>query len=327
MFSFRGTARTHRFLTMKQVIQRMLPIIQQNINNQEINTVNARDLHKFLESGKDFSTWIKDRINQYGFIENQDFMKLTQKGELSKTGQTLIDYHLSLDMAKQLSMVERNPKGKEARQYFIECEKRAKQAPAIPALPFNITDPLSILEWSKNQLLESKQREATKDAIIAEQSRVLTLQNEAIEINKEIEVFVKQMQEAKKSKNFTECSKILSDAFDFPMTAHNLKCFCILRGFLNLDGLPSQSYRKDKIFRVFVKYLESTGQIRTSVLITGNGLLFLSREVKFYKVFFSLKKDEYKDILEPIKNGINLRKEFMERLKNATHYSNTELLV
>jgi phage anti-repressor protein len=305
----------------------MLPIIHKNINNQEVNTVNARDLHKFLESGKDFSTWIKDRINQYGFIENQDFIKLTQKGELSKTGQTLIDYHLSLDMAKQLCMVERNPKGKDARIYFIECERKVKQAPTVPVLPFDITDPMSIMDWSKNQFMMYQQRESVKDAIIAEQSRVLTLQNETIETNKEFEAFVKQMQESKKSKNFTECSKILSDAFDFPMTAHNLKCFCILRGFLNLDGLPSQSYRKDKLFRVFVKYIESTGQIRTSVLITGNGLLFLSREVKPYKVFFSLKKDEYKDILEPIKNGINLRKEFMERLKNATHYSNTELLV
>ena len=96
----------------------------QNTNGKQ--TVNARDLHEFLESKQDFSTWVKSRIGQYGFIENDDFVKLHKKMELSQTGQNAIEYHISIDMAKELSMVERNEKGKQARQYFIECERRAK---------------------------------------------------------------------------------------------------------------------------------------------------------------------------------------------------------
>ena len=97
------------------------------INNSEVNSVLARELHSFLESKQDFSTWIKNRIKKYDFIENVDFIKAPQKnGALKSTtyGQEKIEYYISIDMAKELSMVENNEKGKEARRYFIECEKK-----------------------------------------------------------------------------------------------------------------------------------------------------------------------------------------------------------
>ena len=84
--------------------------------------VSARDLHKFMEIATEFSNWIKKRVSEYEFIEDQDFMTNVKK----EGRQTLKEYHISLDMAKELSMVERNDKGKEARKYFIECEKKAQ---------------------------------------------------------------------------------------------------------------------------------------------------------------------------------------------------------
>lgn len=86
-------------------------------------TVDARDLHSFLQSGKDFSTWIKDRIEQFGFIEGSDFSPILGK---SSGGRPSKEYALTLDMAKELSMVERTERGKKARQYFIACEKKLK---------------------------------------------------------------------------------------------------------------------------------------------------------------------------------------------------------
>lgn len=74
--------------------------------------MNARDLHTFLELGKDFSNWIKDRIVQYGFVENIDYVVFAKIGENPRGGRPTKDYFLSLDMAKELSMVERNEKGK-----------------------------------------------------------------------------------------------------------------------------------------------------------------------------------------------------------------------
>lgn len=84
--------------------------------------VDARDLHDFLEVGKDFSNWFKDMV-EYGFTEGQDFTPISAK---SRGGRPRIEYAMTLDMAKELSMIQRTPKGKQAREYFIAMENRAK---------------------------------------------------------------------------------------------------------------------------------------------------------------------------------------------------------
>lgn len=106
----------------------IIPVLPSQIGAETIQTVNARDLHAFLEVQSEFRSWIKNRIEQYGFTQDVDFVA----GKFLP-GSKRIDYHLSLDMAKELSMVERNEKGKEARRYFIECERQAKAKPMSPA--------------------------------------------------------------------------------------------------------------------------------------------------------------------------------------------------
>lgn len=101
----------------------LIPVFKGTIDNAEALLCNARELHSFLQVGKVFAAWIKSRINEYEFIENKDYI-LT----LSKTGKRnnviCKDYHLTLDTAKELAMVERNEQGKIIRRYFIECEKQ-----------------------------------------------------------------------------------------------------------------------------------------------------------------------------------------------------------
>lgn len=92
--------------------------------------VNARELHQFLESKQDFSTWIKSRVEKYEFVEGQDFCSFHKIVERETGATTRIEYALTIDMAKELSMVENNEKGRMARKYFIECEKIAN-APAL----------------------------------------------------------------------------------------------------------------------------------------------------------------------------------------------------
>lgn len=116
----------------------LISVTPRPIGSAVVQTVNARELHEFLEVGKDFSTWIKERIEQYGFAVGQDFsvaqyLSPPKSGSAKARPQTRSDYHLSLDMAKELAMVERTARGKQARQYFIECERRALSAPATPA--------------------------------------------------------------------------------------------------------------------------------------------------------------------------------------------------
>lgn len=93
-------------------------------DNDGVQSVMGRDLHGFLEIGKDYSTWFKDMC-QYGFSAGQDFSPIL--GNINRAGRPRIDHIVSLDMAKEISMIQRTDKGKQARQYFIECERRAKQ--------------------------------------------------------------------------------------------------------------------------------------------------------------------------------------------------------
>lgn len=110
-------------------------------------SVDARELHRFLKSGHRFSDWVKIRIKEYGFIENEDFFTFRKflKRKKGKRGAAVSkEYSLSLDMAKELAMVERNERGRQARRYFIAVEKMARQlhsqSGAAMALPTGLAE-------------------------------------------------------------------------------------------------------------------------------------------------------------------------------------------
>ena len=110
-------------------IQQALTITSQPVGETAKPTINARDLHTWLESKQDFSNWISNRIKQYGFEENIDYVVFNKiienpQSPENKGGRPRKDYHITFDMAKELGMVERNDKGREARRYFIACEQR-----------------------------------------------------------------------------------------------------------------------------------------------------------------------------------------------------------
>ena len=142
--------------------------------------VNARDLHCFLENKQKFADWIKSRIEKYDFIEGQDYQKLCfdYKGNLlnirhhnfmNSDNQYIskIEYALSIDMAKELSMIENNDNGRRARKYFIACERKLQEA-NVPS--YQIEDKIKRAEkWIE----EEKQRQ-----IAEEKARVLQEENE-----------------------------------------------------------------------------------------------------------------------------------------------------
>lgn len=106
-----------------------MQLIKVSKNEQGQQSVSARDLWKFLDVNYDFSTWIKRRIEKYDFIENVDFTLVRgfpqNCGKLG--GRPKEDYILSMDMAKELAMIENNSTGRAARRYFIQCEKRYRK--------------------------------------------------------------------------------------------------------------------------------------------------------------------------------------------------------
>ena len=96
--------------------------------------VSGRELHDFLEVDTPYTQWF-DRMIDYGFTENTDFKGLSQKSEKPIGGRPRIDHVMTLDMAKEVAMIQRTNKGKQARQYFISVEKRYKQLAALPRTP------------------------------------------------------------------------------------------------------------------------------------------------------------------------------------------------
>ena len=143
----------------------LIPITEQDGKR----AVNARDLHEFLESKQQFADWIKNRIRQYDFVEGIDyvllhnFMKQTDdcdvysnlSNKIGSGGHNAIEYALTVNMAKELSMVEGNAQGKRARRYFIEREEQSKLLPS--QLMFEYERRISSLE-SKYFALEAKRR-------------------------------------------------------------------------------------------------------------------------------------------------------------------------
>ena len=100
----------------------VIPVWKKTDTGQKV--VDGRELHDFLGVARDFSTWIKQRIDDYNFEEGLDFSTYSGK---SNGGRPKKEYILTLDMGKELGMIERNEQGRKIRKYFIEIEKEFKK--------------------------------------------------------------------------------------------------------------------------------------------------------------------------------------------------------
>jgi anti-repressor protein len=124
--------------------------------------VSARELHEFVESQTRFDKWIA-RMLEYGFQENQDYVLVAQKRPTNNPKNPIAnfnDYALTIDAAKEIAMIQRSEKGKEARVYFIAVEKKYRQAQSTHTrvIPNNYKEALrSLLEAeTEKELLEAK---------------------------------------------------------------------------------------------------------------------------------------------------------------------------
>lgn len=133
----------------------LIPISENNGKR----AVSARDLYNFLGCTERFQSWF-DRQLQYGFTENVDYVGCKVFNALAN--QELQDYAMTISMAKEVSMIQRNEKGKEARQYFIACEQKLKEVPVqqqyqLPQTYLEALKALVVAEEEKQQLaLENK---------------------------------------------------------------------------------------------------------------------------------------------------------------------------
>ncbi|HYE12227.1 MAG TPA: phage antirepressor KilAC domain-containing protein [Patescibacteria group bacterium] len=152
----------------------MSSLIQIN-NDSERQTTSARSLWEFLDKPYDkFTKWF-DKFKEYGFGENEDFREVCTKIHTSNGAEhDAVDYEITIDMAKELSMLQRSEKGKQARQYFIELEKQWNTPEAIFA---------RALKMANNKLLEMKNVVINLETKIEEQKPLVLFAETCIASN------------------------------------------------------------------------------------------------------------------------------------------------
>lgn len=139
-----------------------IALTDSEIGGATVQTVNARTLHESLGVKKDFSDWIKAQIKRAMLVENRDFVAVPQKGDGGKFA--AIEYHLTLEAGKHIAMLSGTAKGREVREYFIECERKVKAA-AVALTP---TQTLLLAAQRLVELEEQQQRQAIEIAQLQE---------------------------------------------------------------------------------------------------------------------------------------------------------------
>lgn len=123
----------------------MKELMKVDYSDSQRPTVLGRDLYSFLGIKTDYTKWM-DRMLEYGFVENHDFLSFLTR---STGGRPSENHQLTLEMAKEIAMIQRNEKGKQARLYFIECENKLKE---ILFASYQIEDPIKRAEkWIEEQ--------------------------------------------------------------------------------------------------------------------------------------------------------------------------------
>lgn len=130
-------------------------------------TLSARELHEFLEIKTHFKDWFP-RMCEYGFEQEKDFRSILSK---STGGRPSTDYEITIDMAKEIAMIQRNEKGKQARQYFIEVEKQWNSPERIIAR--GLIESQKMIENLNQQVIEMKPKALFADAVSTSKESIL----------------------------------------------------------------------------------------------------------------------------------------------------------
>lgn len=148
----------------------MNELLKVNYDNDRI-TLSARELHEFLEIKTKYKDWFP-RMCTYGFDENVDYRAMAQKRATAQGNETTyVDHEITLDMAKEIAMIQRSDKGKEVRQYFLELERRWNSPEAVMnrALEYSRKQVKALMEENK----ELKPKALFADAVSASNESIL----------------------------------------------------------------------------------------------------------------------------------------------------------
>lgn len=131
----------------------MKELIKIEVNENQEPIVNGRELHEVLGVETRYDTWF-NRMKEYGFIENVDYVEFNEKVDAQKRARTYeqVNHAIKLDMVKEIAMIQRNENGKKVRQYFIQVEKDFNSPEKIMARALKIAEnKLNVLQLENTQ--------------------------------------------------------------------------------------------------------------------------------------------------------------------------------
>jgi len=237
----------------------LIKISKNKINGAEINSVNAREIYDYLEIKTRFDTWIKRAIEKYDFKEGVDFCSFLSE---STGGRKATEFIVTIDMAKELAMLENNSKGKEVRKYFIKVEKQANK-------------PLSI-----DQLLDYNKK-VIED--LRSSNLVLT---KKIEKDSPKVLFANSVSQSESSILVGQFAKAISTN-DFKIGQNRLFSWLRDNKYLIANGSrfnqPMQKYIDNGYFEVIERTInnpDGSTRITVTTKITGKGQVALAQKVK-----------------------------------------------
>jgi phage antirepressor protein len=149
----------------------MNEIIKVTLDDEHDPIVSGRQLHEALGVNSNYTTWF-DRMTEYGFVENQDYVLLSNFGnQTGRGGHNKVDHAIKLDMAKEIAMIQRTDRGKEVRQYFIQIEKDFNSPEKIMARALLLAD--KKIQKLETQIETDKPKVLFADAVSASHSSIL----------------------------------------------------------------------------------------------------------------------------------------------------------
>ena len=236
-----------------------LSLIKITENEKGEPTVSCRELYKFLEVTERYSNWFK-RMLQYGFVENVDYLGCKVFNTQAK--QELQEHILKISMAKEIAMLQRNDKGRQIRQYFIEVEKK-------------YNDPLYQMARSlqyANSIIQQNKIEINKlELENKEQKEIIIEQKPKVE-------YYDKVTNSKKGISMSEVAKLLKfKSKDNKRPIGRNILFGILRGnkILNKYNQPYQNYVNLGYFEVRQSYNNYTGEPIYTTLVTSKGIEYI----------------------------------------------------
>lgn len=238
-----------------KITQNQIAVVDRVMGERTVLSISARDLHAFLESRADFTTWMKRQIERVRMLEGRDYLLHSFVEQVPSGAKSKIDYFLTVESGKHIAMMSGSDRGHEVREYFLECERQREGL--VPAVVAALADPVAL-----------------RGLLLGYTERVVTLEAENTALRPKA-AFHDAVSDSTNCQTIQQVAKVLG-------TGPN-RLFNFLRSnrILTRENLPLQEHVEAGRFRVIEGHFKDRDGERktyTRTLVTGKGLTYIQRK-------------------------------------------------